>query len=142
MDRDQLLERLNSLHPVVLYPTMTFDMGLECTIVTNEGVVYPVPGMLLFCGGNWPIRKLSLADKGFLQWKNVFCLSKSEEQDAIFTESVELESAFVEMFDIDNRWEEMNDDELSNWLEIIHSDGMNIMEMSEIWEKQVSDIEK
>ena len=121
---------------------MTFDMGLECAIATNEGVVYPVPGMLLFCGGNWPIRKLIPGEKRFFQGGNAYSISMGEEEDAIFTESSELESAFIGMFNIDNHWEEMNDEELPRWLEAIRSDGMNVMEMTDIWEKEISDNEE
>lgn len=141
MNRDQLLERLNSLCPIILYPTMT-DMGLECTIATKEGIVYPILGMLLFCGGNWPIRKLFPADKGFRQETNTFCLSTSEEEATIFSKIGQLESAFLDLFNIDSRWEEMEDDELSNWLKAIRSDGMSIIKMSDIWENEISDTEE
>ena len=65
-----------------------------------------------------------------------------EEEDAIFTDSSELESAFIGMFNIDNHWEEMNDEELARWLEAIRSDGMNVIEMTDIWEKEISDNEE
>ena len=93
---------------------------------------------MLFCGGHWPIRKLSRNDKGFPQEKNTFCLRTSEEESAIFTESAELESAFVEMFNIDNLWGEMYDNELLKWIDTIRSNGMSILEMSDIWENGIS----
>jgi len=122
LNRSQLLEILKSIRPVVMDPTMTFDMGIECTIATKDGVVYPIPGMFLFCGGHWPIRKLSPSDARFVKERNMFSLRNSEEDELLFTDVVEMETAFLEMFNIDARWEEMSDGDLADWHEAISSE--------------------
>lgn len=98
--------------------------------------------MLLFCGGGWPIRKISPILQGLPKNKNVFCHSTSGEEDTIFSEIRKLESAFVEIFNIDSLWKNMDDNELSNRIGTIRSDGMSIMEMSDIWEKKMSNNEE
>jgi hypothetical protein len=130
LSRSQLIETLKSIRPVVMDLTMTFDMGIECTIATKNGVVYPVPGMYLFCGGDWPIRKLSPSDEGFVKERNIFSLRTSEEDELLFTDVEALETAFLEMFNIDARWEEMDDSELADWHEAISSEGISIVAMS------------
>ena len=98
--------------------------------------------MFLFCGGYWPIRKQSQADQKFQKDKNTFLLSINEDEETVFSEMQQLESAFINMFNIDTRWEEMNDNDLSHWLETIHSNGLDIMEMTNFWEKEMNDIEE
>lgn len=44
-DRSHLLKILKSIRHVVIDQIGTFDMGMECTIATKNGIVYSVPGM-------------------------------------------------------------------------------------------------
>jgi hypothetical protein len=130
--RSHLLEILKSIRPVVINPIGTFDMGMECTIATKNGIVYPAPGMFLFCGGNWPIKKLSPSDAGYVKEKDAFFLrmSENEEDTLVFTDVAEMEEAFINMFGLDVRWEEMSDSDLMDWRDAISSEGMDIVSMS------------
>ncbi len=129
LNRTQLLETLKSTSTVVMDPTYTFDMGLECTIASKYGVVYPVPGMFLFCGGGWPIRKLAPSDAECAKVQSTFLLRTREEDEQQFTDVAELETAFLEMFNLDARWEEMDDSDLVDWLEVMSADGISIVAM-------------
>ncbi len=127
LNRSQLLQKLRSIHPVVMDLLMTFDMGIECTIVSKEGVTYPAPGMFLFCGGDWPVRRLSPSDAEFLKEQCTFSLRTSEEEELLSTDTVEIEKAFLEMFNLDVRWEEMSEGDLADWNEAISSKGISIV---------------
>lgn len=132
LSRSNLLKILKSIRPVVIDPTGTFDMGMECTIATKNGVVYPVPGMFLFCGGDWPIKKLSLPDAGYMKERNTFSLrtSDNEEDRLHFTDVGEMEETFINMFDLDIRWEEMSDSDLMDWQQAISAEGVDLVSMS------------
>lgn len=61
MNRKQKIQQLKSLAPVITGVTVTDDMGYEFSAVVPDGVIYPIPGMLLsYSGGVWPPD----------QWKN------------------------------------------------------------------------
>ncbi|MBV5330206.1 MAG: hypothetical protein JZU65_21690, partial [Chlorobium sp.] len=62
LNRFQLLEKLKSIRPVVIDTTMTFNVGIDCTIATNEGIIYPEPDMFGFSAGSWPVTKLYPSD--------------------------------------------------------------------------------
>lgn len=132
LNRSHLLKALKSIRPVVIDLTGTLDMGMECTIATKDGVVYPVPGMFLFCGGDWPIKKLSPPDAGYVKARSIFSLgtSENEEDMLLFTDVEEMEEAFINMFALDVRWEEMSDSDLMDWQETISAKGMDLVSIS------------
>lgn len=130
LNRSQMLERLKSISPTVMNPTMTFDMGLECTIAAKDGVIYPNPGMFLFCEGDWPIRKLSPSDADFTRERDIYSLINSGKNVYLFTDVSKLETAFLDMFSLDAFWEEMDDSDLLDWLEAISDEGKSIVEMT------------
>lgn len=123
--RSQLLAALKAIQPVVIDPTVTFDMGIECTIVTTDGVVYAEPGMFLFCGGNWPINVVSRDGA-----EGAFSLNTGE-AELLFTDVGQLELAFIEMFELDALWEELSDSELRDWSITVASRGIRIASMSD-----------
>jgi hypothetical protein len=131
LNRSQLLKILKSIRPVVMNPIMTFDMGVECEIASKHGVIYSVPGMFLFCGGNWPIKKLSPTDPGFMKEKETFSLQTSEKDTLLFTDIEEMEFAFLNIFNIDIHWEDMGDSDLMDWHEAIVSKGISFLAMSD-----------
>lgn len=137
MNRQQMLDKLSSLSPMILNPMMSYDMGLECTIATNQGVVYSDIGMMLFNDGNWPIRKISPEDKEFTPGKDAYYLRIEESNEKVYWETPDLVSAFVKIFNVDTLWEEMDDEELSTWIEDIFNDGISLVHMSEIWENEI-----
>jgi len=121
---------LKSMRPIVVNPTMTYDMGIECTIATKDGVIYPVPGMFLFCGGTWPINEFSKSDIENTKEEKTFSLHISEDKILLFTNIPEMEQTFVKLFNIDANWEAMSDKELMNWHKVISSDGRNIVSIA------------
>lgn len=56
--RKSIIETLKSNAPIIYDITMTIDMGYEFSAITENGVVYPTVGMLLYTEGkghipNW-----------------------------------------------------------------------------------------
>lgn len=134
--RIELLQKLKSIRPAVIDPTMTTDMGIECSIATTEGIINREPGMFLFCGGLWPIRKISIqTGSGDNDYIDGFSLRISEEEDdrLYFTDIVPvLDLAFLELFEVDILWEDMKDSELKDWEEIISSESMNLVSICDL----------
>jgi hypothetical protein len=48
----------------------------------------------------------------------------------LFTDVEEMEEAFINMFALDVRWEEMSDSDLMDWQEAISAKGMDLVSMS------------
>ena len=50
MDRKkEIIQNLKSQAPLIYDVVMTYDMGYEFSAITNEGVIFPMPGMLIDC---------------------------------------------------------------------------------------------
>jgi hypothetical protein len=55
MKREDMIQNLKKASPVVIQVTFSDDMGYEFSAVVPNGVIYPIPGMLLdYSGGEWP----------------------------------------------------------------------------------------
>lgn len=128
----ELIEKIKMLCPVVMDPTLTQDMGIECTIVTKDGIVNPVPGMFLFCGGYWPISIIPSLLEEFMNEQTTYSLYSNTDEESTYTDITELEEDFFSMFVLDFCWEEMSDSDLTNWYEGILSEGMSIVELTKI----------
>jgi len=132
IDRTSLLKALKSIRPTIIEPTATQDMGMECTIASKLGITYPVPGMFIsISGGYWPIYSSTQDENNPQPSQTTYSLQTDEVSDAkVFTDIEQLETAFLELFNIDAMWESFDDDELSYWLDEV-SEGSSIAELSE-----------
>lgn len=55
IDRESIINRLNSMSPQLISVTLTEDMGYEFSAIVPSGVIYSEPGMLLnYSNGSWP----------------------------------------------------------------------------------------
>jgi hypothetical protein len=55
--RFQTLTALTDISPRVFDIIVTSDMGFECSILTDRGIIFRQPGMLIdFSGGQWPFH--------------------------------------------------------------------------------------
>ncbi|MBV5330207.1 MAG: hypothetical protein JZU65_21695, partial [Chlorobium sp.] len=67
----------------------------------------------------------------FVKGQDNFFLHTAEKDVILFTDAAEMETALVEMFDIDACWDEMTDRDLAHWHEAISSKGISFIEMTE-----------
>lgn len=98
MKREDMIQNLKKASPVVTQVTFSDDMGYEFSAVVPDGVIYPIPGMLIdYSGGEWP--------------PNLWECAKEEEY-------TELWRSFLvdETWDV-TRWEDLSDEEIEEWFE-------------------------
>lgn len=63
MTKQEMVKQLKERSPAALNPTFTPDMGMEITLVTDQGVILQQPGMLLsFSDGNLPFDDNTTAE--------------------------------------------------------------------------------
>ena len=99
MSRDEMIQQLREMAPVITEITATGDMGYEFSAVVSDGVIYAEPGMLLsYSGGDWPPFKWAdKTDKEFSQLMRNFLLKPTWRITS---------------------WSELTDEEISGWLEM------------------------
>ena len=62
----QTVATLVNISPQVFDIVFTQDMGFECSILTDLGVIFRIPGMLIdFSSGQWPIHDDMTGDESF-----------------------------------------------------------------------------
>lgn len=96
MKREDMIQNLKKASPVVTQVIFSDDMGYEFSAVVPDGVIYPIPGMLLdYSGGEWP---------PYL-WEN-----KTEEEYAELLRSFLLD----ETWEV-TTWEDLSDEEIEEF---------------------------
>jgi hypothetical protein len=98
MNREEMIDKLIELSPLVISVTETMDMGYEITAIVPEGLILPTPGMLLSStGGHWPPP----------EWNDL----NEERLNSMLEE-------FFQDFDFDViPWDQLNDEEVADLLE-------------------------
>jgi hypothetical protein len=105
MNREDMINELRQLAPIITDVRQTFDMGYEFSAVVPEGVIYAEPGMLLnYSGGDWLLG----------QWKD-----KTNKE---YKES--LRSFLLDETWEVTKWEELSDEKIEKWLEEISKTGL------------------
>ena len=98
MTRNEVIEKLKELAPIVTEVTLSFDMGFEFCAVVPSGVIYAIPGMLInHSGGAWPPD----------QWIE----DHSEEHCQALLKELLLDKQWQV-----TEWEELTDEDLRGWL--------------------------
>lgn len=99
MSRDDIINKLKKLAPLITEVTATSDMGYEFSAVVPEGIIYPEPGMLLnYSGGQWPPD----------QWTD-----KTNEECEVLLRDFILDVEWTV-----TAWEDLSEEELWKWLEV------------------------
>ena len=63
MTTQEMIKQLKEKSPAALNPTFTPDMGMEITLITDQGVIFQRPGMLLsFSDGDLPFDDETTAE--------------------------------------------------------------------------------
>ncbi len=102
MNRDDMIQRLKRIAPIITQVTATDDMGFEFSAVVPNGVIYAEPGMLLdFSGGEWPPN----------EWKD-----KTDEEFQMLLRHFLLD----EIWQV-NAWETLSDEDIEQWLEYVQN---------------------
>jgi hypothetical protein len=98
MTREDMIQRLKQIAPMVTQVTGTYDMGFEFSAIVPNGVIYAEPGMLLnYSGGKWPPNG----------WKD-----KTDEEFEVLLRGFLLD----EIWQV-NAWKELSEEEIEQWLE-------------------------
>ncbi|HBD08342.1 MAG TPA: hypothetical protein DCZ69_08780 [Syntrophobacteraceae bacterium] len=98
MTREDMIQKLKQIAPIVTQVTATYDMGFEFSVVVPNGVIYAEPGMLLdYSGGEWPPN----------EWED-----KTDEEFEVLLRD----------FLLDETWqvtagEDLSNEEIEQWLE-------------------------
>jgi hypothetical protein len=97
MTRDEMIQRLKRIAPIVTEVTGTSDMGFEFSAVVPDGVICAEPGMLLnYSGGEWPPN----------EWED-----KTEDERATLLRDFLL----VDTWEVTS-WDNLSDEEIEAWL--------------------------
>ncbi len=96
MKREDMIQNLKQVAPVVTQVTFTYDMGYEFSAVVPNGVIYPIPGMLInYSGGEWPPNL----------WEN-----KTEKECEKLLRKFLLNKTWKVI-----AWEDLSDEEIEEW---------------------------
>lgn len=115
MTREDMIQELRRIAPIITEVTGTCDMGCEFSAIVPNGVIYSEPGMLLnYSGGEWP---------------------PSDWSDVPINKRKELLHSFLldETWEV-NAFEDLSDEEIEQWLE----DARSAEDNKDLWQQEES----
>ncbi|HCX01860.1 MAG TPA: hypothetical protein DHO02_05605 [Syntrophaceae bacterium] len=103
MKREDMIDRLKKVAPIVTDVTGTADMGYEFSAIVPDGVIEAMPGMLLdYSGGEWP--------------PNSWGEDKTDEELQTLLKDFLLDETWEVI-----AWDELTDEQIEYWLEEVEN---------------------